>query len=176
MRILTPELWCHSCMSADNDAAELETREIDLALARRSAIVINAIEGYIGCGIGVTSGLLDELAIVQELDLDPDNVDVWLSAARLLDDVEVDSSRVFRQRYVAHADTAAGTTLSPNSNKNVNWYHSPLNDRPITTRNLRHHYEAVAVDVINIEVELTIRYFIVELSLEELGYINASRR
>lgn len=177
MKQLTPELWLHSCMSITNDAAELETRELDLALSRRAAAVINSIEGFIGLGIAATSGLYDDIAVVQEIDLDPDNVDVWLSAARTIDDYEVDSSRVFRQRLYGGVDTAAGAgTIGLPAYKNVDWYRANPVDRPITTRNIRHHYEHVGQDVQNVEVEVTIRYFIVELTLEELGYINASRR
>lgn len=177
MKQLTPELWCHSAMGIQNDAAELETVELDFGLARRSAIVINQIEGFIGIGFNTTSGLFDDSAVVQEIDLDPDNVDVWLSAAFNIQDYETDSSRVFRQRWFAGFDTAAGGgPASSPMYKTVSWYNVPLADRPITTRNIRHHYEHANQDVSNVEVEVTIRYFIVELTLEELGYINASRR
>ena len=78
MRQLTPELWLHSAISGANSAIALETREIDLALARRSAVVINAIEGFLIAVGDTLTGFEDEGGMVQEIDLDPDNGDVWI--------------------------------------------------------------------------------------------------
>ena len=178
MRQLTPELWLHSAMSGANSAIALETREIDLALARRSAVVINAIEGFLIAVGDTLTGFEDEGGMVQEIDLDPDNGDVWLSESIQLDDYVVDSSRVFRQRTIHHFDTATGSTLFSNTHKNIDWYNCAIVDRPITTRNIRHHvqWDGNTGVVHNYEAEVTVRYMIVELTLEELGYINASRR
>lgn len=177
MKILTPELWLYSVISGSNAGIVLETRELDLSLARRSAIVINQIEGFLHVGEYSTTGHNNPLAIVQEVDLDPDNVDVWLSAAFPLDDHEVDSSRCFRQSKIYNSDTATGMTEAADSQKVVDWRPNTLVDRPISTRNVRHH---VQMDIIGgngtYQAEICVRYFIVELSLAELGYINASRR
>lgn len=177
MKILTPELWLYSVLSGSDLASTLETRELDFSLARRSAIVINQIEGFLHIGEFTTTGHNNPLAIVQEVDLDPDNVDVWLSAAFPIDASEVDSSRCFRQSKIYNSDTATGMTEASDSHKVVDWRPNTLVDRPISTRNIRHHVQA---DVLSgdctYQAEICVRYFIVELSLAELGYINASRR
>jgi len=178
MRVLTPELWLHSAISGNGVGfTDLETRELDLGLARRSAAVINSIEGFIALGANATSGQIPQLGIVQEVDLDPDNVDVWLGDSINLDDVVYDSSRVFRHRAFGSWDTATIGTWVFNHGKDVSWMTANLVDRPITTRNMRHHVDWATSDVAFFyEAEVTIRYLIVELTLEELGYINASRR
>jgi len=176
MKVLTPELWLHSSLSGQHTAAALGTRELDLALARRSALVINSIESYLVLLGDVLTGFDDQAGIVQELDLDPDNDDVLWSDAVALDDVEYDSSRVFRHRGGRHFDTATGSVQSFDTTKLADFSWRPMNERPITTKNMRHHIETHGVIVANYEGELTIRYQIVELTLEELGYINSSRR
>ena len=177
MKILTPELWCYSVISGSDVGNAVETRELDFALARRSAIVINQIEGFIHIGDYTTVGHNNPIAGLQEVDLDPDNVDVWLGDAFALDDYEIDSSRCFRQMKIYNADTAAGLSEAADSQKLVDWRPNQLVDRPITTRNIRHHVQCdPAGGNATYQMEICIRYFIVELSLAELGYINASRR
>lgn len=176
MKVLTPELWLHSAISGTNTTAALETRELDFDLARRSAIIINQIESYILLEGDVLTGFDDTAGIVQEIDLDPDDVDVLWSDAVALDDVVYDSSRVFRHRGGRHFDSATGSVQSFDTTKMTDWSLRPLTERPITTRNIRHNVEVHTIIVANYEAEVTIRYQIVELTLEELGYINASRR
>lgn len=177
MRILTPELWAYSVLSSSDVAAVVETRELDFSLARRSAIVISQIEGFLHIGDYTTVGHNNPIAVTQEVDLDPDNVDVWLGDVFPIDDSEIDSSRCFRQHKMYNADTAAGMTESADSQKLVDWRPNTMQDRPISTRNIRHHLRTDPQGGnCTYQGEVCIRYFIVELSLAELGYINASRR
>lgn len=178
MRILTPELWAYSVMSASDVGAVVETRELDFSLARRSAVVISQIEGFLHVGNYTTVDHSNPASIVQEVDLDPDNINVWLAAAFPLDDSEIDSSRCFRQMKIYNADTAAGLSEAADSQKLVDWRPNTMQDRPITTRNIRHHLHTGVAGGGNLtyQAEVCIRYFIVELTLSELGYINASRR
>lgn len=177
MRILTPELWLYSVISGSDVGAVIETRELDLSLARRSAVVISQIEGFLHVGDYTTVGHNNPIAITQEVDLDPDNVDVWLGDVFGIDDAEIDSSRCFRQHKMYNADTAAGMTEAADSQKLVDWRPNTMQDRPISTRNIRHH---VRTDPLGgnctYQAEICVRYFIVELTLNELGYISASRR
>lgn len=177
MRQITPQLWAYSVIAGSDVGAVVETRELDFSLSRRAAIVINRIEGFLHVGEYTTVGHNNPAAILQELDLDPDNVDVWLGDVVGIDAYEIDSSRAYRQSKIYNTDTASGTVEASDSQKDVDWHAVPLVDRPISTRNLRHH---VRTDPqggnVTYQAELCIRYFIVELSLAELGYINASRR
>ena len=140
---LTPELYAISSLSiAAAAAAGLESRELDFNLARRSAVVINQIRGMLVLLQDQTSGLDDVAAAVQEVDLDPDNVDIQFGAGGLgimHDDVELDSSRVFRQVYSRSLDTAAGAVTNPGSHVQMDWTNLPMEQRPISITNMRHH-------------------------------------
>lgn len=172
---LTPELWLHSAFDGDTDAAE--TRELDLNLARRSGIVINRIVGQLNVGPDTTTGFDIIRAMVQEVDVDPDNVAIEFAGVMLPDGVVADSSRCFRQVYGPAAwDTAAGPVNNPTTILVKDWSHMPMTERPISITSLRHHVEAVATISNIFHAEVNIDYIIVELSLEELGIINASRR
>jgi len=179
MQRLTPELWCISQFAELNGATTLvvATRELDFNLARRSAIVINQIRGFLTLVPGTTTGFDAVGAAVQEIDVDPDNVVPWnLGTVLKNDGVEIDSSRVYRQRVGRSLDTASGTVTSSNTVDKMDWTNLPLEQRPISITNLRHHIAAYAGIAGSFEGEIYIKYFIVELSLWELGVINASRR
>jgi len=171
MNRLTPELFCIS--SFDGAAAGLETRELDFNLSRRSGIVINQIRGVLQQAPAAADGAF---YCCQELDLDPDNVDIWGSSPTH-EGIEYDSSRVFRQivHGVVNMTTAAWAFLG-NTHEKMDWTSLPMSERPISITSLRHHCESVSVQTCSYHAELYIKYFIVELTLEELGIINASRR
>lgn len=177
MKILTPELFCHSGFSFAAVADVNESRELDFNLARRSAVMVNQIAGYMIVGSDTTSGLEDPAILgQQEVDVDPDNDDIWTGALPI-DDFEMDSSRIFMQIVGGSFDTAAGavstTSISPMIE---NWSHLPYTERPLSVTNLRHHYRVEGTIAKNGYVLVVIRYHIVELTLDELGYVSASRR
>ena len=174
MNRLTPELWAHSSFNGASDA--LETRELDFNLARRSAVVINRIVGQLFLFPDTTTGFDVLLAVIQELDVDPDNVDVEFAGATIPEGVVLDSSRVFRQVQHGAWDTAAGPNSTPNSILVKDWTHLPMNERPISITSLRHHVTCQATISNIYNAEINVDYFIVELNLEELGILNASRR
>lgn len=173
MNILTPELTLLSLEAVTNAAS---TDELDLNLARRTGIMINRIVGQIHYQILLTA---DQIRVAaQEIDVDPDNIallgghpSIGAGGLQL-----IDTSRIFRQ--VCHCCTSATDDLATQSTNilTVDWSHYPRNERPIFITNLRHHKEVAgnAADVADFEI--MIYYQIVELSLSELGAINASRR
>lgn len=170
MNRLTPELFAISTF--DGSGAALETRELDFNLSRRSGVVINQIRGFLMPGPAEADG---GGFLCQELDLDPDNLDIWQSTPTP-DAVEYDSSRVFRQEVGFVVSNTNGWGLLGTTIDKMDWTNLPMGLRPISITNLRHHCESVSVAVSSYHAELYIKYFIVELTLEELGIINASRR
>jgi len=179
MNRLTPELWAISTFQGILSAATLieKTRQLDFNLARRSAIVINQVRGYLMLATGATSGFDVAKAGRQELDVDPDNVQVWdVGTVVRSEGVDLDSSRVFRQAIGGSLDTAAGTVTSADTTDKMDWTSLPMEQRPISITNMRHHIAAYTTIAGIYAGELYIKYFIVELTLPELGIINASRR
>lgn len=171
---LTPELWLHSAL--DGDSSAIETRELDFNLARRSGVVINRIVGQMTHAPDVTSGFEIIGAMIQEIDVDPDNVDIEFAGADEPDGVVVDSSRVFRQVNHITWDTAAGVTNATQGQLIKSWQNLPMEQRPVSMTNLRHHAVGNAALSFHYHAEVNIDYFIVELSLTEIGILNASRR
>jgi len=178
MRRLTPELYCLSAFDgliAGGDT--LETRELDFNLSRRSAIVVNQIVGQLVIGAAVAAD--HQTGVVQELDLDPDNIDVW-QGQPFPDAIEYDSSRVFRQLNAISVSVVATVSLAmPSAWKlQKDWHTVPIEMRPISITNMRHHINAVSAPASadSYHGELHIFYAIYELTLEELGILNASRR
>ena len=175
MNRLTPELWLHSAFEGDSD--EVETRELDFNLARRSAVVINRIVGQMNITADTTTGFDVLRAMYQEVDMDPDNVTTEFAGVTDPDGVVVDSSRVFRQVFpLAAWDTAAGAVSSPHTLLVKDWTSLPITERPISITNLRHHINSVGSISNSSHSEVNIDYYIVELSLQEIGILNASRR
>lgn len=177
MQILTPELFCHSAFNFDALADINETRELDFNLARRSAVLINKITGFMIIGADTTTGLEDpSIQAQQEVDLDPDNDDIWTEALPI-EDYEIDSSRIFMQICGGSFDTAAGAVSTTAVTPSVeDWTNQPYHERPVSTTNLRHHYRVEGTIAKNGYVLVVIRYHVVELTLGELGYVSASRR
>jgi hypothetical protein len=175
MERLTPELWLHSAI--DGDTAAVETRELNFNLARRSAIVIVRIVSQLFIHVDVLSGNEIGAVAIQEVDVDPDNVDTEFAGALSPDAVVLDSSRVFRHYINTDRDTATGGgSQGANSLVIKDWTHAPDNERPISITNIRHHLRTTG-SVSNVyHGEINIDYFIAELSLRELGILNASRR
>lgn len=172
---LTPELWLHSAFDGDSDATE--TRELDFNLARRSGVVINRIVGQMFLHVDTLTGNEASGEICQEVDVDPDNVTIEFAGVLRVDDVVIDSSRVFRQIEHNDRDTATGGgSQGCNPQLIKDWTNLPMNERPISITNIRHHVKAAAAISNLYHVEVNIDYIIVELTLEELGIINASRR
>ena len=168
---LSPELYALSAFSAA--AAALETRELDFNLSRRSGVVINSIVGTLELWSD-DNATLNQYA-VQELDLAPGNIDVWEGSANP-DAVIYDSSRPFRQLTFAMCGIAVYLPLYHLDSQLVrDWTHLPLDERPVSITNMRHHIRVVG-NVQGYHGQLHIAYHIVELSLMELGILNASRR
>ncbi|GAI85759.1 unnamed protein product, partial [marine sediment metagenome] len=153
-----------------------ETRVLDFNLARRSAVVINRIIGQVEMHPDVTSGLELSACLINEVDLDPDNVEVEFANAENPDAVVVDSSRAFRQLHRHNFDTAAGLSHESIPLLKKDWHMIPVAERPISITNLRHTMMVIAALSQVYHVEVEIDYFIVELSLVEIGILNASRR
>ena len=174
MNRLTPNLWAHSALSAA--AGALETRQLDFNLARRSALIINRIIGQMFMVINTTTGHDATLALIQEVDTDPDNIDVEFAGAVIPDGVVLDSSRCFRHVGHVDRDTAAGVEGSYHTLLQKDWTNESENKRPISITPIRHHALFNQTIAAFYRTEVAIDYFIVELSLEEIGIINASRR
>lgn len=176
MRRLTPQLFAVSTLDAAAVGADVTaTRELDFNLARRSAVVINKIIGYISLMADTTTGFGDVEGLVQEVDLDPDN-DGVINGACFQTAVVIDSSRVFRQHHSRSLDTAAGTVSQQDGSIVKDWTNLPIEQRPISITNLRHHLRCERIIACNYYAEVDIDYFIMELELWELGIINAGRR
>ena len=171
---LTPNLWAISAFTST--PALLETRQLDFNLARRSALVINRIIGQMWMVINTTSGHGVAMGAVQEMDTDPDNVQVEFGATVDPDDFVRDSSRPFRQVLHHDRDTATGSQSPFHTLMEKDWTNEDEIKRPISITPMRHHFRTEADIAAFAWAELHIDYFIVELSLLELGIINASRR
>jgi len=175
MERLTPELWLYSAFEGVTDV--LETRELDFNLARRSGVIINHIDSQLHIYPDVTSGFEVLGGAIQEVDLDPDNVDVEFAGALRPDAVVMDSSRVLRHVQQFGWDTAGGvghTDLNPWMH--LDWKDAPWTERPISITNIRHHLLANGGLSLTVAGEIRIAYFLVELSLSEIGILTASRR
>jgi len=178
MRRLTPELYAISAFDGTIAAGDtLETRELNFNLSRRSAIVINQVTGQMNVGPAVAAD--HYTSVVQELDLDPDNVDVW-EGSPTPDAVEYDSSRMYRQLMAVIVSIVANASLGVTQYGILekDWHNVPIEMRPISITNMRHHVNAVSgpASADSYHAELHIYYAIYELSLDELGILNASRR
>ena len=97
---------------------------------------------------------------------------IWIPTA-----VEYDSSRLLRHVVGTYAGGTLASALGSQTIIVKEWHGVPLEKRPISITAMRHHLGADAAVATHILVgQLQIYYHIVELSLEELGIINASRR
>lgn len=172
---LTPELWLYSAFEGVSNG--LETRELDFNLARRSGVIINHIDSQLHVYPDVTSGFEVLGTAIQEVDLDPDNVDVEFAGAMRPDAVVMDSSRVLRHIQAFGWDTAGGvghTDLEPRMS--LDWKDASWTERPISITNIRHHISVAGGISLTYHGEIRIAYFLVELSLAEIGILTASRR
>ena len=172
---LTPELWAHSAFAGDSNG--LETRELDFNLARRSGVVINRLVSQLFVHVDTLTGNETSASAIQEIDVDPDNVDIEFGGNNTPDDVVLDSSRLMRHVMHSDRDTATGGgSQGTNPQLMMDWHNLPLEQRPISITSIRHHI-SVDAGISNVyKGEVAIQYFIVELDLEELGILNASRR
>lgn len=174
MNRLTPNLFLHSAFTGS--ASAVETRELDFNLARRSAIIINRIISQLFMTTNTTSGHSVDADLIQEVDLDPDNVDVEFAGSLQPDAVVIDSSRAFRHVHHSDRDTAAGVESTTHSLLQKDFTQDPERQRPISITNIRHHIRNRNTLASFYFGEINMDYFIVELSLEEIGILNASRR
>ena len=172
---ITPELYLHSAL--DGDSTENLSRELDFNLARRSAVIINRIVSQMFVHVDVLTG--NEIAAIgiQEVDLDPDNAFPEFGGVAEPNAVVIDSSRVLRHYAHTDRDTATGGGSQGTHPLLVkDWANVPDNMKPISITNIRHHLVANAALSNILHGEINIDYFIAELSLSELGLLNASRR
>ena len=182
MQRLTPELMLMSSINISADS--VESAELTFNLARRSGVVIDSIHSEIVPMVAdLPLAVFDHLA--QEVDMDPDNVDVLTGAAILPDNVVMDTSRLLRHDLsflsvndVVGVDGGYGLQTPMESRMVMDFRMLPIEQRPISITNLRHNFRmAVSGGANGLYVGLiSLRYIIVELTLEELGVINASRR
>lgn len=174
---LTPELHAYSrfALLTTTDPVDCESRKLNFNLARRSGIIINSIESEITLfGYGVLGGIWG----VSEVDLDPDNLAIWTGRCTG-DDVEYDSSRLLIHRTHHAGSVATDISYSTPQVDRVlqDWRAFPMKDRPISITPLSHHFCVCTDQEMQAGDSLVcIRYMIVELTLEELGILNASRR
>lgn len=174
MNRLTPNLWAFSAFAGASSLNE--TRELDFNLARRSAIIVNRVIGQLLEITTTTSGHGVAMGLTQEVDTDPDNLQIEFLNASEPDGVVLDSSRLFRQQMRFDRDTAAGVESHHHTSLQKDWTNEDELKRPISITSLRHNLKAEGDIGFKYWAEINIDYFIVELSLEELGIINASRR
>lgn len=173
---LTPELQCFSRFAmVKSGVIELVNRQLNFNLSRRTGVVINSIEST----INVTGGNIIVIEhAVQELDLDPDNTDIWTENCTG-DDVEYDSSRLLIHSFsIAGNGDAAYWNSSVSDHLLQDWRAFAMNDRPISITPMSHRLALCGLgqSLITADSLICIRYLIVELSLTELGILNATRR
>lgn len=166
---LTPELVARSQRTALGSGETVdEFSVIDFNLSRRTGVVVNEIVGEIALLAQVAVGAGQ---ILQQLDVDPDNVVVEQPA----DTVILDSSRIFSQMMqyqIATLEFAQHSSLL-----RVDWRAVPIHQRPISITNLVHEVQGGwGARTDQFTVVITIYYLVVELTLSELGMLNASRR
>ena len=172
---LTPELFLHSALHGDTPTDE--TRELDFNLARRSGVVVNRIVSQLWVHVDVLTGNEIDSIAQQEVDLDPDNLITEFVGAEEPDAVVIDSSRVLRHYIHTDRDTATGGGSQGNHALLIkDWTALPINERPISITNMRHHLLSASTISNVYHGEINIDYIIVELSLREIGILNASRR
>ncbi len=171
---LTPNLWAFSAFFIA--ATATQSRELDFNLARRSGIIINKIVSQMFMLTNVTSGHSVDMGMVQELDTDPDNIATEFAGSLIPVGAVLDSSRMIRHRLNADRDTAAGVESTYHTELIKDWTNEPESKRPISITPIRHHLNVANTLAFLAYGEINIDYFIVELSLEEIGIINASRR
>lgn len=174
MERLTPNLWAYSSFNGDSNG--VTSRELDFNMARRSAIIINRIISQMFLVYNTTTGHGVDSVMIQELDVDPDNTDVEFGGTPLPEDVVLDSSRCLRHVNHSDRDTAAGVESTVHSLLIKDFSSEDERKRPISITPLRHHLRNQSALAHFYRGELNIDYFIVELTLEEIGIINASRR
>jgi len=166
MIVLTPELYCRSQLTALGAGVNVDAfAELDFNLSR---ILINEVIGEIALLADVAVGAGQ---ILQQLDLDPDNEVVEMPANTVI----TDSSRPFSQ--VMQYQVVTTEVSSHHSLLQVKWRAMPMHERPISITNLVHEVQggwAARADTFT--CVLSIYYQIVELTLAELGMLNASRR
>ncbi|MBA7554164.1 hypothetical protein ES705_46776 [subsurface metagenome] len=169
MILLTPELYCRSQLTDIGTGANVDAfAQLDFNLSRRTGILINEVIGEIALLAQVAVGAGQ---ILQQLDLDPDNEAVEMPANTVI----TDSSRPFSQMMQYQIATTEVTTHM--SLLQVKWRAMPMHERPISITNLVHEVQGgwgTRTDTFT--AVLTIYYQIVELTLAELGMLNASRR
>ncbi|MBA7554138.1 hypothetical protein ES705_46750 [subsurface metagenome] len=169
MILLTPELYCRSQLTALGAGANVDAfAELDFNLSRRTGILINEVIGEIALLADVAVGAGQ---ILQQLDLDPDNEAVEMPANTVI----TDSSRPFSQMMQYQVVTTEVTTHM--SIHGLKWRAMPMHERPISITNLVHEVQGgwgARADTFT--AVLTLYYQIVELTLAELGMLNASRR
>ncbi len=173
MQRLTKELTLMSSLLVA--ATLVESQELDFNLARRSGVVINSIDSLIRPM--VTSGdVADEYA--QEVDLDPDQNNLWQGTPLLGDDLDMDSSRLIRHEWTFISRNGTAEAVStPCSIMQQDYRRLPLEERPLSITNLRHNAGLLRTTGSGSYSGLfVIKYIIVELTLNELGIINAGRR
>ncbi|KKL79981.1 hypothetical protein LCGC14_2009380 [marine sediment metagenome] len=160
------------------------SNELDFNLARRSGLLINHISSQITSQtiLAIVGNITNYVA--QEVDLDPDNIDVQTGAVSPASVVETDSSRVMRHQaafqqesQITGTDGGAGFTTPFQQNLEIDFRMMPLEERPISITSLRHNMRLTTAGTSGtIGGLIVMRYIIVELSLQELGIINAGRR
>ena len=169
MILLTPELYCRSQLTDIGVGVNIDAfAQLDFNLSRRTGILINEVIGEIALLAQVAVGAGQ---ILQQLDLDPDNEVVELPANTVI----TDSSRPFSQIMQYQISTAEASVHS--SVIQEKWRAMPMHERPISITNLVHEVQGgwgARTDTFT--CVLTIYYQIVELTLAELGMLNASRR
>ncbi|KKL72563.1 hypothetical protein LCGC14_2083700, partial [marine sediment metagenome] len=94
--------------------------------------------------------------------------------------LEMDTSRIFRhQGSITRSEVATGPGSTTESVLllTMDFRQLPLEDRPLSITNLRHNLRTVQTIGSGLVAGLIVmKYLIVELTLEELGIVNAGRR
>ncbi|KKL75221.1 hypothetical protein LCGC14_2057050 [marine sediment metagenome] len=173
MNRLTKELTALSNLLVT--APGVESTVLDFNLARRSGVVINRIDSLMNIDVAAGDITIDA---AQEVDLDPDNTDVWTGAVLLADNLDMDSSRLIRHRFqsISRNGTAEAVTY-PQAWMWHDYTNLALEERPLSITNLRHHLRLVqTIGSGDINGLVIVTYVIVELTLQELGIVNAGRR
>lgn len=173
LNILTQELNALYHIGLTNTVNSVE---LDFNLARRSGVMINRIISQIQ--FQVISASDQVIVAAQELDLDPDNTALLgghpsIGAPGLN---VIDSSRILRHQCNASRNNTGGFAVAGETIMPVSFDSLPDGSKPIAVTNLRVHQEVAGAATDTADFTLSIYYQIVELSLSELGLINASRR
>lgn len=173
MQVITGERIAIAVEAAHNSATQV-TRSLDFDFGAREGAVINRVEITQICD-SVASDSAQQ--IYTALSMDPDDT-AELATTLATDGVDMDSNILAVLMSLFHTRTDDGAGGGPgfqsHHSRVWDWTHRHPAERPLIVRNLLMMSDQSETDTV--DHICVVRYQLVQLSLNELGYINATRR